>query len=62
MNIERMIEVVLRKLSNEHTIFLMERRTYKDNKVYKSYILSIDGEQEEYKNKYDLFFAIKEMI
>lgn len=62
MNIERMIEVVLRKLSIEHTIFLMERRTYKDNKVYKSYILSIDGEQEEYRNKYDLFFAIKEMI
>jgi hypothetical protein len=62
MNIERMIEVALRKLSIEHTIFLMERRTYKDNKVYKSYILSIDDEQQEYKNKFDLFFAIKEMI
>ena len=62
MNIERMIDVALRNLSIKHTIFLMERRTYKDNKVYKSYILSIDGEQEEYRNKYDLFFAIKEMI
>lgn len=57
-----MIEIILRKLSLEHKVYYNERRTYKDNKVYKSYIVSIDGENHEYKNKCDLLFSIKEMI
>lgn len=54
MNIDRMINMLLLKLSKEHDIFYMERRTYKDNKVYKSYIVNIDGNNGEYKNKKDL--------
>ena len=57
-----MIEMILRKLSLEHKVYYNERRTYKDNKIYKSYIVSIDGENHEYKNKCDLLFSIKEMI
>jgi len=62
INIDRMIEIILRKLSLEHKVYYNERRTYKDNKIYKSYIVSIDGENHEYKNKCDLLFSIKEMI
>lgn len=54
MNIDRMINMLLLKLSKEYDIFYMERRTYKDNKVYKSYIVNIDGNNGEYKNKKDL--------
>lgn len=50
--------MLLLKLSKEHDIFYIERRTYKDNKVYKSYVVNIDGNNGEYKNKKDLLINL----
>lgn len=58
MNIDSMINMLLLKLSKEHNIFYMERRTYKDNNVYKSYVVNIDGNNGEYKNKKDLLINL----
>ena len=58
INIDKMINILLLKLSKEHDIFYMERRTYKDNKVYKSYIVNIDGNNAVYKNKKDLLINL----
>ena len=57
-----MIEMLLRKLSTQHYVFYMERRTYKNNKVYKSYVINIDRIKKEYNNKCDLLYGLKEMI
>ena len=57
-----MIDMVLRKLSTQHYVFYMERRTYKNNKVYKSYVINIDRIKKEYNNKCDLLHGLKEMI
>jgi hypothetical protein len=40
----------------------MEKRTYKDMKCYKFYILKIDNETEEFKGKIELLYYLKEMV
>lgn len=46
--------MLLLKLSKEHNIFYMERKKYKDCKVYKSYIINIDGDNRTCTRKKDL--------
>ena len=58
INIDRMINMLLLNLSKEHDIFYIEKRTYKENKVYKSYIVNIDGNSAVYKNKKDLLINL----
>lgn len=60
MNIDKMINMLLIKLSEEHDIFYMERRTYKEGKIYKSYIVDVDGIKRECKNKKDLLLFLSE--
>ena len=62
MNIDRMINMLLIKLSQNHKIFYMEKRNYKDTKIYKSYLIKIDDITKEYNSKTDLLFYLKEMI
>ena len=57
-----MIDMLLRKLSTEHYVYYIEKRTYKNNKVYKSYVINIDRIKKEYNNKCDLLYGLKEMI
>ena len=42
MNINKMIDMLLMKLSKTKSVFYMEKRTYKEMKTYKSYIITIN--------------------
>lgn len=44
MNIRRMVDLLLQKLSIKHKVYFMERRYYNNAKVSKSYLLNIDGD------------------
>lgn len=54
MNIDKMINMLLIKLSKTQSIFFMEKRNYRDSKIYKSFIVKIDNTTQEYRNKKDL--------
>jgi len=54
MNIDKMINMLLIKLSKEYKVFYMERRTYKHNKSTKCFILSIDNTTQTFRNKTEL--------
>lgn len=60
MNIDKMINMLLIKLSKEYDIFYMEKRTYKEGKIYKSYIVDVGGIKRECKNKKDLLLFLSE--
>lgn len=65
MNIDRMINMFLIKLGKNNDIFYMEKRTYKNDKVYKSYIIKIKNNTKEFNNKKDLLIYlsnIKEVV
>ena len=53
-----MINMLLLKLSKTHDIFFMEKRSYRDNKVYKSFIIKIDEMSKEFRNKRDLLIYL----
>lgn len=52
--------MLLLKLSKEHDIFYMERKTYQDYKIYKSYIINIDGSNRIYTSKKELLTYLVE--
>lgn len=58
INIDKMINMLLLKLSKEYDTFFMERRTYKDNKIYKSFFIKIGDCKEEFRNKRDLLLFL----
>lgn len=53
-----MINILLLKLSNEHNIFYMEKRTYKDNKTKKSFIINIDNDVYYFNHKKDILLEL----
>lgn len=61
MNINKMINMLLLNLSKTKSVFYMEKRTYKDMKTYKSYILTINKKKEEFKNKRDLLIYLSKL-
>ena len=54
INIDKMINIILIMLSKTHNIFYMEKRNYKEDKIYKSFIIKIDKTSQEFRNKRDL--------
>lgn len=58
MNIDKMINMLLIKLSKEHDIFYMEKRSYNDDKIYKSFIIKIDDLKKEFRTKRDLLIYL----
>lgn len=62
MNIDRMVNMLLLKLSEKQNIFYMEKRNYITGKTYKSYIISINKQNEEFKSKRELLLYLKEMV
>lgn len=58
MNIDKMINMLLIKLSNNHNIFYMEKRSYTNNKVYKTFIIKIDKISNKFRNKRDLLIYL----
>ena len=61
MNIDRMINMLLLKLSKEHDIFYMEKRTYKNMETYKSYIITINKKKEEFRSKRNLLIYLSKL-
>jgi hypothetical protein len=61
INIDKMINMLLLKLSKKHDIFFMEKRNYRDDKVYKTFIVKIDKTREEFRNKRDLLMFLSKM-
>ena len=61
MNIDKMINMLLLKLSKTRSVFYMEKRTYKDMKIYKSYIITINKKKEEFRNKKDLLIYLSKL-
>ena len=57
-----MINMLLQQLSFKHNIFYLEKRSYKEGKIYKSYVVKIDKISTEFKNERDLLIYLKEMI
>ena len=53
-----MINILLLKLSNEHNIFYIEKRTYKENKVQKFLIVNIDGNNYYFNSKKDILLEL----
>lgn len=58
MNINKMLNMLLLKLAKTHNIFFMEKRNYRDDKVYKSFVVKIDKTSEEFRNKRDLLIFL----
>ena len=45
--------MLLLKLSSQYDVFYMEKRNYKDFKIYKTYYIKIGNIKEKFKNKKD---------
>jgi len=58
MNIDKMINMLLIKLSKHYDIFYMEKRNYKKDKIYKTYMVNIDELKEEFRNKRELLIYL----
>ena len=56
-----MINMLLLKLSKTYDIFFMEKRSYKNDKIYKSFVIKIDKTSEEFRNKRDLLIYLSKM-
>jgi hypothetical protein len=61
MNIDKMINMLLLKISKTKSVFYMEKKTYKDMKIYKSYIITINKKKEEFRNKKDLLIYLSNL-
>lgn len=60
INIKKMINMLLQKLSFEYDIFYMEKRNYRDGKIFKTFIIKIGNIKEEFRNERDLLLFLKD--
>ena len=60
MQISKMIDILLRNIAKEYKATLIEMKTYKDDKVYKSYIVKIGNINEEFKSQIELLMFLKD--
>lgn len=60
INIKKMINMLLQKLSLEYDIFYMEKRNYRDGKTYKTFTIKIGNVKEEFKSERDLLLFLKD--
>ena len=60
INIKKMINMLLQKLSLEYDVFYMEKRNYRDGKTYKTFTIKIGNVKEEFKNERDLLLFLKD--
>ena len=58
MNIDKMINMLLIKLSKDYNIFYMEKRSYNNEKINKSFFIKIGNSKEEFRNKRDLLIYL----
>lgn len=60
MNIDKMINMLLIKLSQQYKVFYMEKRNYKSGKIYKTFNIKIGNIKEEFLSKRDLLVFLSE--
>lgn len=54
MNIQKMIKIILYKISQEHEVLLTTIEKYNNEKYKRTIILKIDEEKEYFNNYYEL--------
>lgn len=59
MQISKMIDMLLRNIAKKYKATLIEMKTYKDDKVYKSYRVKIGNINEEFKSQIELLMFLK---
>ena len=60
INIKKMINMLLQKLSLEYDVFYMKKRNYHDGKIYKTFTIKIGNIKEEFKSERDLLLFLKD--
>lgn len=60
INVKKMINMLLQKLSLEYDAFYMEKRNYRDGKTFKTFIIKIGNIKEEFRNERDLLLFLKD--
>lgn len=60
INIKKMINMLLQKLSLEYDVFYMEKRNYRNGKIYKTFTIKIGNVKEEFKSERDLILFLKD--
>ena len=60
MNIQKMLNMLMQKISLTDKIFYMEQRTYKDGKVYKNYKLNFNDETFDFNSQKDILLWLKD--
>lgn len=60
MQISKMIDILLRNIAKEYKVILIEFKTYKNDKVYKNYKITIGNLTEEFKNQIELLMFLKD--
>lgn len=60
MSIQQMLNVIMQKISLKYKIFYMEKRTYKEGKVYKTYRVKIGNQNKEFNSQTDLLLWLKD--
>ena len=54
MNVQKMIKIILYKISQEHEVLLTTIEKYNNEKYKRTIILKIDEEKEYFNNYYEL--------
>lgn len=60
MNIDKMIKMLLLKLSLEYDITLIEFKTFKEGKIYNNFRIKIGNISEEFSSKRNLLIWLKD--
>lgn len=60
MNIQKMLNMLMQKISLTDKIFYMEQKTYKEGKVYKSYKVKIGKLNKEFNSQKDILLWLKD--
>ena len=60
MNLNKMLNMLMQKISLTDKIFYMEQRTYKEGKVYKNYKVKIKDKTYEFNSQKDILLWLKD--
>lgn len=60
MQVSKMIDILLRNIAKEYKVILIEFKTYKNDKVYKNYKITIGNSIEEFRSQIELLMFLKD--
>ena len=59
INMDKMINMLLQKLSTKYDVFYLEKRTYRNGELFKSFEVKIGNSKEKFNRKTDLLYFLK---